>query len=225
MRTLFVTGTGTGIGKTLVTAALAYQLRAQGRRARVLKPVVTGLDDTPLGDSDPGVLLAAQGETPTPESLARVAPFRYGAPLAPAMAAAREGRPLSPEAILTFCREAMAGPEDCLLIEGVGGLMVPMTERWTVADWLAALGVPALLVAGSYLGTLSHTLTALEVLARRAIPVQGIIISESEEPTVGLAETISALAPFTQAPILGLPRLRGAEAWRRAPNLIPIAFP
>ena len=225
MRTLFVTGTGTGVGKTLVTAALAYQLRAQGRQVRVLKPVVTGLEDTPLSESDPGILLAAQGEALTPESLDRMAPFRYAASLAPVMAAAREGRRLSPEALLAFCREAMTGPEDFLLIEGVGGLMVPMTERWTVVDWLGALGVPALLVAGSYLGTLSHTLTALDVLARREIPLQGIVVSQSEGSAVGLAETVSALAPFTQAPLLALSRLSEPEAWRGAPNLIRIAFP
>ncbi len=230
MKTLFVTGTGTGIGKTLVTATLAHQLRAAGRSIRVVKPVVTGLDTSALsGDlpsdlsgTDPGILMSAVGEAPTRETLERMSPFRYAAPLAPSLAAAKEGRSLDFDALVTFCRKGAEGPEDLLLIEGVGGVMVPLQDTRTVLDWIAMFATPVLLVTGSYLGALSHTLTALESLHGRGCPVHAIVVSQSEGASVGLHDTIAGLVPFTAAPIFAFPRVDGAEPWRRAPDLTAI---
>ena len=108
MSTLFVTGTGTGIGKTVVTAALCRELRAAGRAVRALKPVLSGYDPAERHESDPGVLLASLGEPVTEEAVAQVAPWRFRAPLSPDMAAAREGRRLDLREIVAFCREAPA---------------------------------------------------------------------------------------------------------------------
>jgi len=93
-----------------------------------------------------------------------------------------------------------------LLIEGVGGVMVPLDDTRTVLDWIAALRVPAILIAGSYLGTISHTLTAFDVLRRREIVVRAIVVNESEGSTVPLDDTVKSIARFARAELLALPR-------------------
>ena len=218
MSALFVTGTGTEIGKTLVAAALCHELRAVGRPVRALKPVLSGYDPADLRESDPGVLLASLGESVTKEAVAAIAPWRFTAPLSPDMAAAREGRRLDMTEILAFCRAAQGDP---LLIEGIGGAMVPLDNRHTVLDWIALLGAPALVVAGSYLGTISHTLTTLAVLRGRGIPIAGLVISESTESPVPIAETAETIARHAgPLPIALVPRLTpAAAAWRKAPPL------
>ena len=218
MSTLFVTGTGTGIGKTVVTAALCRELRAAGRPVRALKPVLSGYDPATLHESDPGILLASLGEAVTDDAVAAIAPWRFSAPLSPDMAAAREGRRLDLREIVAFCRAAHGDP---LLIEGIGGAMVPVCERHTVLDWMAELGAPALVVAGSYLGTISHTLTTLAAVRGRGIPIAGLVISESPESPVPPAETATTIARHAgRLPIAILPRLRAGPApWRAAPPL------
>lgn len=206
MSTLFVTATGTDIGKTYVSAALIRQLRARGRSVEALKPVLSGYDPAASAGSDAAVLLDALGEPVTAETLDAITPWRYRAPLSPDMAAAQEGTTLPYEAVVAHCRARMARARDILLIEGVGGVMVPLAGRLTVLDWLVALQCPALLVTGSYLGTLSHTLTALLALESRGVPLAGIIVNETAGATVGLAETAAALARFTTAPIRIVPR-------------------
>jgi len=129
------------------------------------------------------------------------------------MAAAREGRTIDFDALVRFCRDAIHGGEEIVLIEGSGGVMVPLTERHTVLDWIAALGIPALVVVGSYLGTLSHSLTAVQALRARHICVAGIVISESEESPVPLAETAASLARFLPGvAIRTVPRRPWADA-------------
>jgi dethiobiotin synthetase len=208
MTAIFVTGTGTDIGKTFVTAGLIRHLRSVGRPVTALKPVVTGYYPAEAAGSDPGVLLSALGESPDAENIERIAPFRFAAPLAPAMAARHENRTLDYEALLGFCRRALADHDGLLLIEGVGGIMVPLNDRHTVLDWMASLKLPLLLVAGSYLGTVSHTLTALDVLARRDLAVKAVIVNETAGSPVSLEETVDMLAHFTGAiPIVALRRL------------------
>jgi len=217
--TLFVTATGTEIGKTLITAALCRELRAQGRPVRALKPVLSGYDPAELRESDPGVLLASLGEAATEDAVAKIAPWRFAAPLSPDMAAAREGRRLDVGEIVAFCRAAAGDP---LLVEGIGGAMVPLCERHTVLDWIAALQVPALVVAGSYLGTISHTLTTLAAMRGRGVEVAGLVISESSESPVPPAETAETIARHAgPLPIAILPRLpAGPEPWHAAPPLL-----
>ena len=218
MSALFVTGTGTGIGKTAVTAALCHELRARGRPVRALKPVLSGYDPAAMHESDAGVLLASLGEPVTEDAVAAIAPWRFAAPLSPDMAAAREGRSLDLGDILAFCR---AAPGDPLLVEGIGGAMVPLDDEHTVLDWMAELGAPALVVAGSYLGTISHTLTTLAAIRGRGVPVAGLVISESEESPVPPAETAETIARHAgPLPVVLVPRLpAGPTPWRAAPPL------
>lgn len=111
------------------------------------------------------------------------------------MAALREGRALDYGKLIAFCRERVAAtaPDETLYIEGVGGVMVPLTDDRTVLDWMADLSLPVLLVAGTYLGTISHTLTAALALRERHIPVRAIILSESADSPVPPEETAAAI--------------------------------
>jgi len=210
MSAYFVTSTGTDIGKTFVTAGLIRYLREAGQAVDALKPVVSGYDSSTETTSDPAVLLKALGREPNAEAIAAVAPWRFRAPLSPDLAAAREKRPIDFDALLAFSRAAVEGNKGILFIEGVGGIMVPIDAKRTVLDWMAALGLPLILVVGGYLGTISHTLTALDVLAQRKLKVAAVVVSESERNPVELDETVASLTRFTDAiPVVGLPRLPG----------------
>jgi dethiobiotin synthetase len=180
---------------------------------RILKPVISGFCEDDMADSDSAVLLRAIGRQPTPAAVKAMSPWRFAAPLSPDMAAAREGKTIDFDALVRFCRNAIHGGEKITLIEGIGGVMVPLTERHTVLDWIAALDIPALVVVGSYLGTLSHGLTAAQALRARNISIAGVVISESEDSPVPLAETAASLARFLPGvAIRTVPRRPWADA-------------
>lgn len=209
MSAYFVTATGTDIGKTFVTAGLIRHLRNAGENVDAFKPVVSGFDIVTAALSDPGVLLGALDEPVTTQTLARIAPWRFAAPLSPDMAAAREGQSLDFDAIVALCKERIAQTEGTLFIEGVGGAMVPLDETRTVLDWMAALELPLIVVTGSYLGTISHTLTALDVLAHRGLTVQMLVINDSGDGAVPLDETAAAIHRFAPSVTIGtLPRVK-----------------
>ena len=194
--TYFITATGTDSGKTFVAEGLARELRARGRRVRALKPVMSGYDETRPADSDAGRLLAACGIEATLAAVADIAPWRFAAPLSPDRAAALEGRAIDVDALVGWCRDEMARNEDLLLIEGVGGVMVPLDGQRTVLDWMAALQLPALLVAGTYLGAISHALTALAALRESGIVPAALIVNESASSPVSVGDTVASLAPY-----------------------------
>jgi dethiobiotin synthetase len=218
MTTVFVTSSGTGIGKTYVTLRLIAELEASGRRVRALKPVASGFDAVVPEGSDTGALLRAQRLEPTPANLDAVSPWRFAAPLSPDMAAAREHRTIPFDALVAHCRAAGRNG-GITLIEGIGGVMVPLDDEHTVLDWIAALGAPALLVVGSYLGTLSHSLTAAGALRARGVTIAGIVVSESEVEPVPAAETAATLERFVApVPVRVLPRAAPAP-------LLPLVEP
>ena len=227
MAAYFITASGTDIGKTLVTTALAWQLIRQGRDVRALKPVITGFEPENIAESDSGRILHSLGRDVTLAEVERISPWRYAAPISPDMAAAREGTEIEFGDLFAFCHEQIVEAERdgaTLLIEGIGGVMVPLTERETVTDWIAALGLPAILVTGSYLGSLSHTLTALEAMASRGVKTAAVVISESPENPVPLDETIDTIRRFVEpALVRSVPRLENAaEPWTSAPDLTEI---
>jgi dethiobiotin synthetase len=226
MRGVFITGVGTDVGKTLLTTILCRQLTAEGRRVVALKPVVSGYSDGDPG-SDPACILRSLGRTPSPEAVAAVAPWRFAEPVSPHLAARREGRTINLEEVVAFCRRPEHAAADVRIVEGAGGIMSPIGPNATCLDWIVSLGDPVVLVTGSYLGAISHTLTALGVLRARGVGVRGIVVSESIE-SAGLADTVESLREFAgaDAPVYVLPRLAAdvEPRWRDAPSLTELCI-
>ena len=222
MSGLFITGAGTEIGKTFVTCALIHQLRREKRAVRALKPVISGYDENNPADSDSGRILAALGKTVSDEMVQSISPWRYRAALAPNMAAAREGHPVVFAELVNYCRKALTERDDLTLIEGVGGVMAPITDDKTVLDWMVALNCPAVLVAGSYLGAISHALTAVLALETRGVTLSRIVVSESGESPVALGETVACISRLLPGRlVLAVPRL---SSFTEAPDLMQL-FP
>jgi dethiobiotin synthetase len=206
---VFVAGAHTDVGKTWFSCALIRTAMRQGLTAGALKPVVSGLEPDDLAGSDPGRLLAALGRPLS--DLPEISPWRFTAPLAPPMAAALEGRALPLAPMIEACRTALDAPVDLALVEGVGGLMSPIADDGLGLDLIAALGAPSFLVTGSYLGAISHALTALEVMRMRDLPVAAIVVSQSGgEGHPDFIDTVAAIARFAaDTPVLAM--ARGSE--------------
>ncbi len=195
---LFVTGTDTDVGKTVATAAIALWLRGLGRDVCAIKPLATGcrLRGGKWQCEDARLLEAAS--SPRGNAVMTEAGCEPGRamvawkhPLAPSCAARLEQRPLDRRALnasLARLRKACARADVRLLIEGVGGPLVPLTARATVADWIAQLKLPAVLVTRTELGTISHTLMAAECLASRGVPLAGIVASRRRSGRLALVE-------------------------------------
>ncbi|MBT7509461.1 MAG: dethiobiotin synthase [Rhodospirillaceae bacterium] len=196
MKQFFVTATGTGVGKTVVTARFIRELSAAGKTVNAIKPVITGFTWHALQYSDTGRLLSALDLKPEFENVKALSPWRFEEPLSPDMAASREDRAVDFDELIEFCRDTMANGGDVGLIEGVGGVMVPMDKTHTVADWITTLDIPCIVVVGSYLGTLSHTLTTVEAMRARGLEIATLVVSESEDSPVPLEETVDTIRRF-----------------------------
>jgi dethiobiotin synthetase len=216
---IFITATGTDVGKTFVAASLIRYLQQMGRVVEAIKPVASGFDAEHPESSDSGVLLRALGLPVTLQEIERISPWRFRAPVSPDLAARREGQRIDVDAVISFCQGAIKQRQDILLIEGIGGIMVPLDEQRTVLDVMMALQLPLILVAGSYLGTISHTLTALDALFRRDMKLLAIIVSETPGATVPLDDTVAAIARFAQ-PVIGLLRQPQCQTDDRATGTI-----
>jgi dethiobiotin synthetase len=221
MTAIFVTGTGTDIGKTFVTAGLIRHWRAAGTPVHALKPVTTGFHPAEPEGCDAGLLLKALGHAVTLEEIERISPWRYAAPLSPDVASRRERRTLSLDELVAFSRQAAKNASGRLLIEGVGGIMVPLNDRHTVLDWMVALNAPLLVVTGTYLGTMSHTLTCLDVLERRKLPVKALVVNETPGSSVSFDDTLSRLKCFAPSiPVVGLTRAPDPSAFKTIADLL-----
>lgn len=171
---LFITGTDTGVGKTRVAAALARALRQRGVDVGVLKPAETGVGEA--GPADARALREAAGSS---EALAGICPQAFALPAAPAVAAAAEGRTVDREAIRGAFAAQAAGHE-LVLVEGAGGLRVPLDEGLDMAGLARELGLPVLVVARAALGTINHTRLTLEAAERDGLAVAGVVISHAD---------------------------------------------
>jgi dethiobiotin synthetase len=202
---VFVTATGTDVGKTFVACALVRELLTRGLKLRVLKPVATGFDARNVAQSDTGRLLLAQGLPLDAANLDTTTPWQFAAPLSPDMAARRESRSLPFADVVAFCTQRH--DVDLTLIEGIGGVMVPLDAEHTVLDWIERLRPKVVLVAGSYLGTLSHTLTAAACLHARGLDPAAVVISESPQQPAPLEETAGTVRQrLRDVPVIALPR-------------------
>jgi dethiobiotin synthetase len=201
MRGLFVTATDTGVGKTEVACALVANARAAGLDAVGMKPAQSG--HVPGEPSDAERLCAAAGGV---EPLEAICPYSFAAPLAPAVAARVEGREVSLARVLAAAR-ALSARHAALVVEGAGGLLVPLTPRETYADLAVALGLPVLVVARAGLGTVNHVALTVEALRRRGLLLHGIVLNRTapeDDPSVPF--NAAEIARLTQCePIATLP--------------------
>jgi dethiobiotin synthetase len=204
---IFITATGTEVGKTFVAASLIRNLRQIGKDVIAIKPVVSGFDPAQATASDPGILLDALGLPATMDNIELISPWRYRAPLSPDLAASMEGQRIDVDQVIAFCQSAIADNPGVVLIEGIGGIMVPLDGERTILDVMMALRVPLIVVTGSYLGSISHTLTALDSLFIREMNVLSVIVSETPGSAVPLDDVVATLGRFA-APVIALPRSR-----------------
>jgi dethiobiotin synthetase len=207
---VFVTGTGTEIGKTVVAAAIARTLAAEGRRVAIFKPAVTGLEEP--GEADHQLLRRAAGSS---QSDGQIAPYRYLPPASPHLAAAQAGEEIDPDRLLATARAAAAGA-DFLVCEGVGGLLVPLVGAYLVRDLAADLGHPLVLVASPGLGTINHTLLTLEAGRTTGLEVALVVLTPwPEEPSEVERSNRETIEQLGQVPVVTLPSLDLAqpESW------------
>ena len=208
-RGVFVTGTDTGVGKTLVAAALARHLRSGGLDVGVMKPVETGVTDPDRPGSDATLLQWAADCSEAPEL---IAPYRLRAPLAPALAAKEEAITVDLAHLVETAR-SLSERHDYTIIEGSGGLMVPLAGGLLVADLVLQLGLPLLVVCRPGLGTINHTLLTVHAARTMGIPLAGFIInSMPQQPDAAEALAPHNLASLASADLLGvLPKMEGSE--------------
>ncbi len=207
---VFVTGTGTEVSKTVVAAVIARTLANEGKRVAVFKPAVTGLDDFPADGPisheigglsahrpDHVVLREAIGGSQSDD---QIAPYRYGPPMSPHLAAELAGEEIEPARLLAGARAA-AADADVLVCEGVGGLLVPLAPDYLVRDFAAELGLPLVIAASPGLGTINHTLLTIEAARSAGLKVRAVVLSPwPEAPSTIQAsnrETIAALGGVT----------------------------
>ena len=183
---IFITGTDTGVGKTYIGTGIAGELKKRKIRLGVMKPAETGCRRAAgrLVPQDALRLMQAAG---TRDSLALVSPCRFRRPLAPSIAAELEGAPVSISAIMKAFR-TLSKRHDLMIVEGAGGILVPLTAKFTYLDLAEKMGLPVVVVARPGLGTINHTLLTIEVLRKRGVNVAGIVINYTRCQGRGLAE-------------------------------------
>jgi dethiobiotin synthetase len=216
VRGLFVTGTDTGVGKSVLAAAICAGLAAQGRRVAAFKPVVTGLDDPP-GEWPPDHVLLASVTGQEPEA---VAPWRFGPPASPHLAAELAGAgALEPGELLAAARRAGAWA-DALVCEGVGGLMVPITPGYLVRDLALDMRMPLVVAARPGLGTINHTLLTLEAARAAGLEPRAVVMTPWPDTPSRLErsnrETVERLGGL---PVAGLPHCTPATLAEAARSL------
>lgn len=215
---IFITGTDTGVGKTLVACGLAAWLKDAGYNIGVMKPAETGCEgsDGNLVPQDAVALKEASGcEAP----LEKVCPYPLRDPLAPSVAAEREGVRINIDRLIDLYNES-GSAHDVVIVEGAGGLMVPILPSYTFADLARVLKLPLVVVAANRLGVINHLLLTLEHAACRGLRVLGYVLNQMEpEPSLAAETNREVLASLTAVPCLGeLPYLEGPER-RKVPQL------
>jgi len=203
MSGLFVTGTDTGVGKTVVSCALVAAFARRGRRVAVMKPCETG------GGDDAQRLIAASGRS---LPLDDVSPYRFPLPASPEVAAQTANARIE-LATIRAAYDRLTADAQLTLVEGAGGILVPLTPELAMVDLAAALALPVLIVARPSLGTVNHTLLTIEAARRRSVRVLGVVFSRTAEPA-GPDEPTNpaAIARHGEVPIFGtLPRVAALD--------------
>lgn len=199
---VFVTGTGTEVGKTVVAAVIARTLAEEGKRVAVFKPAVTGLEEE--GETDHALLRRASGSNQRDEE---IAPYRYQPPASPHLAAALGGEEIDPERLRDAARQA-AAEADAIVCEGVGGLLVPLFPTYLVRDLAVDLGYPVVVVAGPGLGTINHTLLTLESARTAGLEIASVVLNPwPETPSEIESDNRKTIAELGEVRVETLPRL------------------
>jgi len=199
---IFVTGTGTEVGKTVVAAVAANSLAASGRSVAVFKPAVTGLDEP--GEADHELLRRASGSSQSDEE---IAPYRYGPPASPHLAAEMAGEQIDPARVLAGASAAAAGAE-AFVCEGVGGLLVPLAPGYLVRDLAVELELPLAIAAAPSLGTINHTLLTIEAARAAGLRVAVVVLTPWPDSPSAIEESNRAtIAELGEVRVETLPRL------------------
>ena len=214
---IFVTGTGTEIGKTVVAAVLARSLADHGASVAVFKPALTGMDEFPdyeeaaakaadsiVGLPDHAILRVAARSSQTDD---QIAPYRFDPPMSPHLAAGLAGVEIDPERVMAAARAAADGVER-IVCEGAGGLLVPLAPSWTMRSCAVELGYPLVIVAPPGLGTINHTLLTVESARSVGLKVAAIVLNPwPEDPTPIEADNRETIAALSGVEVLTLPHL------------------
>ena len=202
MRGIFVTGTGTEVGKTVVAAAIAHTLAGDGAKVAVFKPAVTGLDDS--AETDYALLRRAAGSAQSDDE---IAPYRYGPAASPHLAAALGGEEIDPQRLLAAAREAGDGA-DALVCEGVGGLLVPLAPGYLVRDLAIDLALPLAIAASPGLGTINHTLLTIEAARSAGLEISAVVLTPwPDQPTQIAQSNLETIASLGRVEVQTLPPL------------------
>ena len=181
----FVTATGTNIGKTFFVKNYCLDLIAKGIKISAIKPIISGFDDKDLS-SDSAKILKILGQNLNKQNLDKISPYRFSAPLSPNIAADLENKPIDFLELIKFCQDKIylaKKNNEYLLIEGAGGIMTPITNNKTFADLIVSLDIPAILISDTYLGTISHTLTAIKTMEAYKINIDRIVLNNHTNST------------------------------------------
>jgi dethiobiotin synthetase len=199
---VFITGTDTGVGKTVVAATLAWSLARRGIAFNYIKPVETGIPDrSTLENLSDAARVKRAGRLA--DSLDEIVPFTFPEPLAPLLAARRQGRVLKRSTLLDEVRKRI-GPHRLALVEGAGGLLAPLCPGCLVIDLIAELGLPVLVVSRTGLGAVNHSLLTLRQLEREGIEILGLVANHCRpEPGIAEREFVSQLKEFADVEIFG----------------------
>lgn len=206
---VFVTGTDTGVGKTIVTAALARHFTAKGLKVGVMKPIETGVANTQKPGADASLLRWACNAT-DPDDI--IAPYRYEQPLAPCQAAAAANDPIDVKKIID-AQVMLRADKDLVLVEGAGGLMVPIRGGYIMADLAGQLNMPLLIITHPRLGTLNHTLLTTFAARAMELEISGYLINRMpEHPGDAERQAPHLLSSLASADLLGvLPEVEGSD--------------
>jgi dethiobiotin synthetase len=201
---IFITGTDTGVGKTLVTAALALHLKKRGLSVGVMKPIETGVLPARDAQSDAGRLRSI---IESEEPLGAIRPYSFEQPVAPLAAAQAEGQAINPDTITRVYR-LLSSRYDCMVVEGIGGVRVPITPKISVTELIQSLRLPVVVVGRSGLGGINHALLTIEALRRKNIPIVALVLNQTQSARSAVARrqertTLEILRKQAGVPVLG----------------------
>jgi dethiobiotin synthetase len=206
-KVLFITGTDTDIGKTLIATGLLEAANSQGKKTAAIKPVAAGCNDTGEGPQNEDALML-QAAANTELSYQQVNPVALDEPMAPHIAAKEQGKRLSADRLTGFCRGITMLPVDLVVIEGAGGWRVPINNRESMAEIPKQLNAEVVLVVGLKLGCINHALLTAQAIRSDGVKIAGWVANTMDEDMLRLDENIDTLKQLINEPCLGvIPKL------------------